>query len=84
MKKRNLIALILALSTGIQVYIDDVQEETLSSYPLAIKSQETDMAGLLSTLAGALLPPKVITPAFSSTMIASAEAITARRTVMMI
>jgi len=46
------IALILALSTGIQTYIDDVQEETLSSYPLAIKSQETDMAGLLSTLAG--------------------------------
>lgn len=46
------IALILALSTGIQTYIDDVQEDTLSSYPISIYAQETDMAGMIASLAG--------------------------------
>ena len=40
------IALILALSNGIQTYIDKVQEDTLSSYPLTIDKQTTDFSGL--------------------------------------
>ena len=31
------IALILALSTGFQAYIDKIQEDTLSNYPLSIQ-----------------------------------------------
>lgn len=34
------IALILSLSTGVNAYIDDIQEETMSSYPITI-SEET-------------------------------------------
>ncbi len=34
------IALILSLSTGVNTYIDDIQEETMSSYPITI-SEET-------------------------------------------
>ena len=45
------IALILALSTGIQTYINDVQEETLSSYPISIYTHETDLSGLLTSFA---------------------------------
>ncbi|MBR2284096.1 MAG: ABC transporter ATP-binding protein/permease [Ruminococcus sp.] len=44
------IALILALSTGINRYIDDIQEETLSSYPLQIYRENTDTSSLLTTL----------------------------------
>ncbi len=46
------IALILSLSNGIQNYIDDVQEETLSSYPVSIYSQQTDLTGMLTSLSG--------------------------------
>ena len=46
------IALILALSTGVQTYIDDVQRDTLSSYPIMILDEETDMTSLLSSLSG--------------------------------
>ncbi|MBE6569346.1 MAG: ABC transporter ATP-binding protein/permease [Ruminococcaceae bacterium] len=45
------IALILSLSNGIQAYIDKVQEDTLSTYPITIVSETTDMSGLLSVLA---------------------------------
>ncbi len=41
------IALILALSSGIQGFIDKVQRETLSTYPLQIKSETVDYSGLL-------------------------------------
>lgn len=37
------IALILALSNGIQIYIDRIQEETLASYPLTINAKSEDM-----------------------------------------
>ena len=37
------IALILALSTGFQTYIDKIQEDTLSSYPLSIQSDTADI-----------------------------------------
>lgn len=46
------IALILALSTGVQAYIDEVQRDTLSSYPIMIQDEETDMTSLLTSMAG--------------------------------
>jgi len=46
------IALILALSTGVNNYITDVQQETLSSYPISIYSEETDVSGLISSIMG--------------------------------
>ena len=44
------IALILSLSNGIQLYINQVQEDTLSTYPLSIKSEEQDYSALLSAM----------------------------------
>lgn len=41
------IALILSMSSGFQAYIDRVQEETLSSYPISIASQTNDMTSLM-------------------------------------
>ena len=47
------IALILALSTGINDYINKVQEDTLSSYPLTIQAESTDMTSMMASLMGA-------------------------------
>ena len=47
------IALILALSTGINNYITKVQEDTLSSYPITIQAESTDMTALMASLMGA-------------------------------
>ena len=47
------IALILSLSAGINTYIEQVQEETLSSYPITIQAETTDMSDMLTTLMGA-------------------------------
>ncbi len=44
------IALILSVSTGVQNYIDRVQEDTLSSYPITINAQEVDMTELMTSL----------------------------------
>ena len=44
------IALILSLSTGINSYINQVQEETLSSYPITILAESTDMSDLMVSL----------------------------------
>ena len=41
------IALILAVSTGVNAYIASVQRDTLSAYPISILKEETDMAALL-------------------------------------
>ena len=46
------IALILSISEGLSGYIDAVQEETLSSYPLTIQQEETDMSSLMETFMG--------------------------------
>lgn len=46
------IALILSLSNGIQVFIDNVQKDTLSSYPIQIASESVDMTSLIETLSG--------------------------------
>lgn len=42
------IALILSLSNGVQSYIDRVQEETLTSYPLTIDSSSIDMTSIMT------------------------------------
>ena len=46
------IALVLALSNGIELFIDKVQEDTLSSYPISIESSTMDLNSLLSAFAG--------------------------------
>ena len=46
------IALILSLSNGIQTYIDRVQEDTLSSYPLTIEAESMDMSSMVSSMMG--------------------------------
>lgn len=47
------IALILSLSNGIQNYIDKVQEDTLSSYPITIEAETVDMTSMMTSLMGA-------------------------------
>ena len=42
------IALIMSLSTGFQKYIDKIQADTLSNYPLTIQSETADMAAVLA------------------------------------
>ena len=46
------IALILSLSNGIQTYIDRVQEDTLSSYPITIEAERMDMTSLVTSMMG--------------------------------
>lgn len=46
------IALIMSLSNGIQNYIDKVQEDTLSGYPISIQAESVDMAGMMTSLMG--------------------------------
>ena len=45
------IALIMALSNGIELYIDKVQEDTLTSYPLTIEKQTIDLTSFMSSIA---------------------------------
>ena len=47
------IALILAVSNGVQLYIDRVQEDTLSSYPISIQAESVDMGSIITSLMGA-------------------------------
>jgi putative ABC transport system permease protein len=44
------IALILAISTGVNNYIDDIQRDTLSSFPIQIEKESTDMTALMGSL----------------------------------
>ena len=44
------IALILALSTGINAYIATVQEDTLSTYPLSLQKETQDMSAMLGAM----------------------------------
>ena len=46
------IALILSLSNGIQTYIDRVQQDTLSSYPITLEAERMDMSSLVTSLMG--------------------------------
>ena len=44
------IALILSISTGVQNYINRVEEETLSSYPITIEEMTIDLSSMIETL----------------------------------
>lgn len=44
------IALILSLSNGINLYIEKVQEDTLSTYPISIQQTTVDMSSLMTSL----------------------------------
>ncbi|MBQ4093562.1 MAG: ABC transporter ATP-binding protein, partial [Oscillospiraceae bacterium] len=48
------IALIYAVSQGMTDYIDSVQEDTLSTYPLIIQSETADMASMLTAFGSVL------------------------------
>lgn len=43
------IAVILSLSNGVQEYIDRVQKETLSSYPLSIEANTIDLTSMIES-----------------------------------
>lgn len=47
------IALILSLSHGLQAYIDRVQEDTLSSYPIMLESESIDYTSIMQSMMGA-------------------------------
>ena len=47
------IALIMSLSNGIQNYIDKVQEDTLSSYPITIQAESVDLTTMMASFMGA-------------------------------
>ena len=44
------IALILSLSSGIQAFIDNTQEDTLSSYPIVIEEEALDMTSMMVSM----------------------------------
>lgn len=48
------IALILAISTGVQDYINKVEEDTLSSYPVTIEESTVDMGSMMEIMMGEL------------------------------
>ena len=43
------IAAILSLSTGVNNYIEDIQKDTMTSYPITIDSQAIDLTGVLES-----------------------------------
>lgn len=46
------IALILSLSSGFQAYIDKVQEDTLSTYPITLQDETMDMSAMFGSMSG--------------------------------
>ncbi len=67
------IALILALSNGFQAYIDSVQQDALTSYPIMIESTAMDMNAMMNSMAGTT-PGEVDHPldkVYSNTMASS-------------
>jgi len=52
------IALILAISTGVQSYIDKIEEDTLSSYPITIEDSTIDMTSMMETMMGEVTTEK--------------------------
>ncbi len=45
------IALIMSLSNGVQRYIDKVEEDTLSSYPITVEENSLDMSVMMEAMA---------------------------------
>ena len=67
------IALILSLSNGFQAYIDAIQQETLTSYPMMVESTAMDMNAMMTGMAG-ITPGEVNHPldkVYSNTLSAS-------------
>ena len=48
------IALIMSLSTGFQKYIDKIQADTLSNYPLSIQTETSDMGSMFSAFGASI------------------------------
>ena len=48
------IALIMALSTGFQKYIDKIQADTLSNYPLSIQTETSDMSSMFAAFGASI------------------------------
>jgi len=46
------IALIMSLSSGVQDYIDSIEEDTLSTYPISIQKQTVDMSSMMISMMG--------------------------------
>lgn len=46
------IAMILSISNGIQLYIDRVQRDTLSSYPITLQAESIDISSMVSSMTG--------------------------------
>ena len=56
------IALIMSLSTGFQKYIDQIQEDTLSNYPLTIQSETADMYAAFAAVGTAIVNSEDLEP----------------------
>lgn len=50
------IALILALSNGVNTYIEDMQRDTMVSYPLVINAQEMDVSAFMGAATATAAP----------------------------
>ncbi len=48
------IALILSLSNGINAYINRVQEDTLSSYPITLEAESIDISSMFASMSGGM------------------------------
>lgn len=46
------IAMILSISNGIQLYIDRVQRDTLSSYPITLQAEAIDISSMVTSMTG--------------------------------
>ena len=72
------IALVQAVSNGFQGYVDSIQEDTLTSYPLTVMQETTDITSMLlsmtTTEAEEETPGKLKEEQYISTMLASLSA----------
>ncbi len=53
------IALILSLSAGVNTYIDDLQKNTMTAYPVTIETNSMDLSSLLTTVSSETSSSKV-------------------------
>lgn len=56
------IALIMSLSTGFQKYIDKIQEDTLSNYPLTIQTETADMGAAMAAFGSSIAQAEELDP----------------------
>ena len=69
------IALILSVSTGVNAYIDSIQRDTMTAYPITIDSQTFDMTSIMAPRRAARRPEanRRRTTAFTRTTAASSR-----------